>query len=317
MKRSWLVLAAVTALPRMSGAEAVIGVGNVVRVVENLDKALEFYRDALGLEVVARPGPFDSDPAMMRLGDTPGAQMRRARLRIPSAALGVELIEYKGIDRRPVQPKIQDPGAGTLRIANVGIKSYDAARRAGGHTVTGNVLAHLPGMFLQDRDGFLVDLSRRIDSTPLSSGQQLIYPTDPPRLAFAMPWKDNADSDFQFTVDDLDKTTAAYAALLLKFSAVIGEDVQKSEFDAGGTTITFVEFKNIERKPVHTRIQDPGTSILQLYVHGLDAFLPWLKSEGFTVVSTGGVPVSVGTDRRVLVRDLNNLFLELIERDVV
>ncbi len=79
-------------------------------------------------------------------------------------------------------------------------------------------------------------------------------------------------------------------------------------------SITFIEFKDIDRKPLHTRVQDPGTAILQLNVRDLGTLLPKLKAAGFTVVSSGGQPVDLGGTKLVLVRDLNNLFLELIER---
>ena len=49
-------------------------------------------------------------------------------------------------------------------------------------------------------------------------------------------------------------------------------------------------------------------------VRGLDAMLPKLKAAGFTIVTTGGAPADMGPIRIALVRDPNNLFLELLER---
>jgi len=49
-------------------------------------------------------------------------------------------------------------------------------------------------------------------------------------------------------------------------------------------------------------------------VHGLDSVLKSVKANGATVVSTGGEAVSIGTARIALVRDPNNLILELIQR---
>jgi predicted enzyme related to lactoylglutathione lyase len=78
--------------------------------------------------------------------------------------------------------------------------------------------------------------------------------------------------------------------------------------------MTFIEFKDIERKPLRTRVQDPGTAILQVLVKDMDTALKNLKAAGGTVVSTGGEAVSIGTARIALVRDPNNLILELIQR---
>jgi len=76
--------------------------------------------------------------------------------------------------------------------------------------------------------------------------------------------------------------------------------------------ITFIEFKDIERKPLHTRLQDPGTAMLQLRVRDVDSLLKTLKAGGAEVISAGGVAVTRGSNRLAIVRDPNNLFLELI-----
>ena len=63
-----------------------------------MDRAVAFYRDALGLQVTTDV-PFSPNPAIMRLGNTLGAQSRMMQLRVPGSDIGVELIEYKDIDR--------------------------------------------------------------------------------------------------------------------------------------------------------------------------------------------------------------------------
>jgi hypothetical protein len=89
----------------------------------------------------------------------------------------------------------------------------------------------------------------------------------------------------------------------------------RAQIPGTSASMTFIEFKDIDRKPLHTRTQDPGTAILQLNVANLDAITPKLKSAGFTIVSTGGEPAVIGTAARILlVHDINNLYLELIER---
>ena len=79
----------------------VAGVGNFSHIVSNLDKSIEFYRDVLGLELTAPPAPFSPNPAIMKLGNTIGAQSHIAVMKIPGAGFGVELIDYKDIDRKP------------------------------------------------------------------------------------------------------------------------------------------------------------------------------------------------------------------------
>src|SRR5580765_531859 len=80
-------------------ASPIIGVGNFSHIAANLDKSLEFYRDVIGLEPNGPVRPFDGNPAIMKLGNTAGAQSRFTQLKVPGAALGVEIIEYKDIER--------------------------------------------------------------------------------------------------------------------------------------------------------------------------------------------------------------------------
>ena len=53
-----------------------------------------------------------------------------------------------------------------------------------------------------------------------------------------------------------------------------------------GTTVsmTFIEFKDIDRRPLNPRVQDPGTAILQLLVRDMDSVLRTVKANGGTVV---------------------------------
>ena len=79
--------------------------------------------------------------------------------------------------------------------------------------------------------------------------------------------------------------------------------------------MTFIEFKDIDRKPLHTRIQDPGTAALQLNVKDLDALLKTLKDAGYPALAPDGQPVTLGGRTRIAyVRDPNNLYLELVQR---
>jgi hypothetical protein len=314
-----LVFAAAAAalLGEAAHAQQIISVGNFSHVVTNLDKSLELYRDGFGLVVETPPGPFESNAAIQRLGDMAGAQSRRAELRIPGAKTGVELIEYRGIDQRPAPARVQDPGAAILQLDVTAVKqAVDRARMHGARPIKSDAVRFLPFAFLQDDDGFVVQLDR----LQVEQATSLIYPIDPPAPAYKNPPMGGPEGWFEFTVADLNKTLEAYGALGLRAS------VQRSPLDRfflqgqvtiGHSIVSFIQFVTADRNPLHTRPQDPGTSILQLNVRGLDALLPKLNAAGFTVVSTGGRPWEFNGDRLVLVRDPNNLFLELIEQQLV
>jgi catechol 2,3-dioxygenase-like lactoylglutathione lyase family enzyme len=298
----------------------VAGVGNFSHIVSNLDKSIEFYRDVIGLELTAPPAPFSPNPAIMKLGNTIGAQSHIALMKIPGAGIGLELIDYKDIDRKPAHPRFQDPGAGNLAIL---VKDIDvvAARlkKAGAHVLTAagspvTIQGREKGFFVQDPDGFVIEVTQL---TPL------------PANASATPGNVFGAS-VEITVADTAKTAKFYRdalgfqlrvndaftdnKLMADTAGTPGAQFRQSSGQIPGsqTRITFIEFKNIDRKPLNTRVQDPGTAILQLRVRDVDAVVKNLKAAGATVISTGGEPVTMGNRKLAIVRDANNLFLELL-----
>src|SRR5262245_12566262 len=89
--------------PAPAPAGDVVGVGNFAHIVADMDRALGFYRDVLGLTVTGTI-PYAPSDAVAKFGHTEGGQSRVSVLRVPGLAMGVELIEYKDIARTPQRP---------------------------------------------------------------------------------------------------------------------------------------------------------------------------------------------------------------------
>ena len=310
---------AASSLSQPAAASPVIGFGHFSHIVANLDRSLEFYRDGLGLEPTGPLRPFDANDAIMRLGNIMGARARYTVLRVPGWAMGVELIEYTDIDRRPVQPRFQDPGAGNLIVS---VRDLDGVlaklKKAGGRVVTvGGVpreIGRLRVVFLQDPDGFPIELN------------QAMPPPAPDATGNV------TGAAFELSVFDTEETVAFYRdllglqpsaagpfggdALMAATAGTPGAQFRQSRVQVPGSAdaVRLIEFRQIDRKPLSTRIQDPGMAMLQVFVRDVDSLLKTLKVAGAAIVTIGGEPVSMGPLRIAVVRDPNNLFLELIER---
>jgi catechol 2,3-dioxygenase-like lactoylglutathione lyase family enzyme/uncharacterized glyoxalase superfamily protein PhnB len=305
----------------------VIGVGNFGHIVSNLDKSFAFYKDLLQLDVAIPPRAFDGNPAIMRMGNTLGAQSRIAVLNVPGASFKLELIEYAQIDRKPAALRNQDPGAGNLILLVRDIDSTLARlKQRGAKIVTPGGAAldiggKTRGAFAQDPDGFFVALVQR----------------DPLPQTTAPPGSNVIGGLIAITAGDTGPTVHLYHDVLgfkqlmdfpysgdpnrMAMSNTPGAQYRSTVLQIPGTqvSIEFPEFKDIDRSPLHTRLQDPGTSVLQLIVRNVDEVLKTLQAAGLAVVTIGGQPQDLTIPsgaklRAAIVRDPNNLFLELIQR---
>lgn len=85
--------------------------------------------------------------------------------------------------------------------------------------------------------------------------------------------------------------------------------------------IEIVELKNVDRRAVHRRYQDPGSVTLILTVRDLDASVAVLKKNGVPIVTAGGAPVQLmtadGQARAITVQDPDAHYVELVQPDVI
>ena len=140
MRHLFVVLAiCVMGLPKARAAD-VVGVGTFIHVVASLDKTMHFYGDDLGLELNGAPGPraFSVNAVVEGLYDAKGSESRVAVYKIAGSPLGVEFVEFKGIEQKPVNPRQLDPGASTLKLAVRDIDSVMSRLKADGVTVVSN-----------------------------------------------------------------------------------------------------------------------------------------------------------------------------------
>src|SRR6185369_15614671 len=86
---------------------------------------------------------------------------------------------------------------------------------------------------------------------------------------------------------------------LLNFLGAQTSQIRFSSVRIPGSTLTveIVEYKDIDRKPVQPRLQDPGAVRLILIVRDIDSMLARLKTQGVPVVTAGGVPVSLTREK--------------------
>jgi catechol 2,3-dioxygenase-like lactoylglutathione lyase family enzyme len=298
-----------------------------IHLVANLEKSIAFYRQALGLELDAGPGPLSNSALLAQAAaSAPRVRARSASFIIPGSEMKLVLIEFSGIERKTVRQRLYDPGVVRFSIQ---VRDLDAAlRRVKPHGITvlssggGPVFTQLPrnrtrAVMMQDPDGFIFEF---VQPDPLP-------PSDVPLTSNIY----NARASL--VVDDLAKALPFYRGVfgfkarepgvvndaVLALEGTPGAVVRSSIANPPGATNFWVlwEFSKIDRKMLETRVQDPGSPALSILVENLAGFLKSLTAAGGKVESAGEAPVPLSpASRGALVRSPDGLLIELVEKNL-
>jgi catechol 2,3-dioxygenase-like lactoylglutathione lyase family enzyme len=316
-------------------AGEVIGVGNFLHVVADAERALTFYHDVLGMDLP--PVPANAPPVVPRpyltvveiqdLYDAPGTPYRVTQAMIAESPMRDENVEWNVEGRKPIRPRLQDPGAGVMAMQ---VRDLDAimarVKQAKAIVVSsGGEPVAITGpegksrhVMLQDPDGFFVELIQP-ETLPASSAQASnnIY-----NIGFAV------------TVDNMDRMLAVFKAM--GFEPVLGEwtkdkalarvagvgagaSIRRATALVPGTSfeVAMTEFKGLDKKHLQSRVRDPGTSMLRLRVRDMDSILARVKAAGLTVASKGGQPVTVmganGGQHIAIINGPDNLKIQFVQ----
>jgi catechol 2,3-dioxygenase-like lactoylglutathione lyase family enzyme len=317
--------------PQTSAGTAglVVGSGNFFSpIVADLDRAVAFYRDGLGFEVQGAPGDAGENPALRAMFGLPDAQIRWTIARAPGIAGGVEIVAIAGAGGEPLARRMQDSGAFTLLVLVRDLESVRARLEALGTPIvsSGGVPALVPMgagqarlLMVRDPDGHFVEI---------------VQPPEMPATQ-APPDANIVEVRVRLTVADVAQSLRLYQdalglelvsrSELIDNATVAGAlGVPGAQFRFGilrvpssGLLFEVIDFAGLDRRTVRGRIQDPGSTRIQMRVRDLDAAIAAFARFGGTVVSTGGKPLELPAGERKLdvaiVQEPDNLFVVLIE----
>src|SRR3954471_5729617 len=310
-----LVRAQAPAAP-VQGSALVVGSGNFFSpIVANLERAVAFYRDGLGLDMTGTPSTAADNAPLRNMFGLPGAQLRWTIARPTGSRNGVEIIEISKAGSRALKRRITEPGAMTLVTSTPDVEQAVLRLQEHGGTRVGpkakaNATATRVAVVQDPDDHFVALMASTPGAGPL-----------PPRI--------------RLTVQNLPRAIALYGGALglrpvtdpgtqdmslMDAIGVTSGGIQAAAFEVPGSglKIEFVVFTGVPSRNVSGRIQDPGSTRLQLQVRDLDAAVKAIVAAGGQVVSTGGTPVELpggrgAAIRAAIVRAPDNLFVVLIQ----
>ena len=299
----------------------------LVHVVEDVERSVSFYRDAVGFELVLPPAPLTGSALLQRAqADAPDASARAATFTVPGSEMAFMLVDFDGIEGEAFTQRLYDPGVTRFSIQ---VRDIDAAFAAvrdegilvdttgGGPVYTQRPANDTRAVMMRDPDGFVFEF--------VQSGNPI--ETDVPESSNVY----NARSSL--ALEDTDASLAFYRDILGYQAGATNPGVTDAVLalegtpDAvamttrtqppGSTNVWFFwEFRDIERTRREPRAQDPGASAISLLVEGLPALLAEMRAAGITIETPGGAPVALGPGRTgALVRSPDGLLVELIEQN--
>jgi predicted enzyme related to lactoylglutathione lyase len=149
-------------LPATAPADGIVVGGNFVAVVNDVDKAVNFYKQ-LGLD--NRIVDSNTSENGMKLFGLPRARIHRGAIFVPGTGVQLEFIQFKGVDVHPVRAGLADQGTGSIGLQVRDLAAATAAFPANGGSVEtqGGILWRPNGSgasFVRDMNGFLLELNQ-------------------------------------------------------------------------------------------------------------------------------------------------------------
>ena len=323
--------------------------GHLGRQIAEIEPIIHFYRDLIGLELRGtrdQPRPFGRNRGLQEVASlvqgvpNPYDQVSRvALLPIPGTAatpggpeMTIEAIEIKGIESRPFNPGLTDPGASYLKLIVTDLDKTLALLKderfpvitVGGSPIE---LASWPGLsgkiravFVRDPDGYPVELMEVTPSTATT----------------AAPGSKVFGARVTVVVDDLEKTCRLYQSLVgsdFKFWASSDVMGDKSYEDLTGTHSQFrlaeatvpgspvvmelIEYNNHSTHFQRPHFQDPGAAHFLFMAKDDDVMIGRVQAANLHTTSPSNAPVFIApTTRMFFVTDPQGFWLEFMDHDV-
>jgi len=303
----------------------VIGLGDVPHGVADIEKAIAFYQNALGLELLSvapdrvgsKLGPNFYDAKLQALMNVGGAHYRIATFKIANAGFRLQLVEMINNDPlsalRGRRQSSALPTEGGVLMLRLPVGDLDATSTKIHDQFLADVLtvggrpAGGPTRKLSIRDGedgFLIEL---VEPPAGSPGIVLTAADADKKLLF---FRDILG--FTLRTGEWEQDAAAMAAV-----GVAGGRVRRHAGVVPGTGVPFEidEYQGFHQRRFYSPIMgQTGVGWIQLVVRDIDDLMTTLVAKRIRIVSTGLEPVTFDDSRRVVIRDPDGVFIELIQR---
>ena len=280
--------------------------------VADMDRSLAWFQGVLGMATVRDNG----GPSPTQIVAEDGAMMHTVVLEAPGDGFSMELVEVSGVELRPQEPSIQDPGAVMLAMTVSDLDGALAgARDLGLDVLSANgepVVTEDRGrqVMVRDHDGFVSYLTQSTDpgpGTPTSAVLTFLSAADlDETVAFY-------NGVFGLGIDEPGELQPTSERILSLFDdrALAMMRIAQGTFPGTEVTLSFQEFSGAERTPVRHRVQDPGGPIFTMTVEDFAGVMERVEALGGTI-GDGKMSATLAADASFSwIRDPNGLLIRV------
>jgi catechol 2,3-dioxygenase-like lactoylglutathione lyase family enzyme len=303
-----LLLILIGAASASAQSGLVNNVGNFIHDVAALEPSIHFYHDVLGMDLPRPAGDWQTTEGVLKMYGAEGARFRVANTQIPGSPMRVELVEFQGVERKPVRRSWGTPGTSVLMLTVSDLGPVQKRLEASNANVAVSLKTACDGrgLVVQDPDGFAVMLVERKGPDPA-------------------PKSNFTGMKFGYLVSGDALAKGPFAALGLRpelhtNACRPAEDVLLN--DSGGISIfvlpggfeIWLAESRAKVPSASVRPRDPGAAVLRLMVADVDRSVEALQQAGANVVSAGGIQTLPPAGlRAAILRAPDDLLIQVVK----
>jgi catechol 2,3-dioxygenase-like lactoylglutathione lyase family enzyme len=295
-------------------------VGNFIHDVADLERSVRFYHDVLGMDLPRPAGDWQTTEGVLKMYNAEGGKFRVANAQIPNSPMRVELVEFQGVERRPVRRAWGAPGTSVLMLTVSALAPVEE-RLTASHTpvaVSLKTACDGRGLVAQDPDGFAVMVVERKGTDPAPKGD-------------LKGTSNFTGLKFGYLVSGDAVAKGPFAALGLGAQARNStcRPVEEVLLNEGGATSTVTlpggfeiwlaqsgtKGPNAGGSGTGVSPRDPGAAVLRLMVADVDKSVEALRQARVSVVSAGGAVQTLPPAglRATILRAPDDLLIQVVK----
>jgi catechol 2,3-dioxygenase-like lactoylglutathione lyase family enzyme len=273
------ILALVLAMPARAQMPLVKGVGNFIHDVGDLNQSVHFYGDLIGMEIPRPPGDWQTGEGVLRMYGATGGKFRVANAQVTGVAMRIEMVEFQGVDRKPVRRAPGEPGASILILTVADLQPVLDRLKIPGNDVA--KACDGVGVAVPDPDGFPVLVVQRKAAAEAPAGRNVVG------LGFGYTVSSDAVLNGPFRALNLAGATLQSSCRTIE-ETILNSSAPTVVKLPDGFDVTLFHSAPGKQSAGTLRPRDPGAAVLRLMVTDVEAAVHALGQAGVKVVSEGG-----------------------------